>query len=69
MIFGKTNAIHEEIFGTILRKIIIIIIIKQTFQSHLLINYHGDACSERQTTKLKSQFLESEYNAYAILKK
>ena len=39
------------------------------FQSRLLINYHGGACSERQTTKLKSQFLESEYNAYAILKK
>ena len=48
---------------------LIIIIIKRTFQSRLLIYYHGDTCSERQTTKLKSQFLEGEYIVYEIVKK
>ena len=43
--------------------------VKQTFQSRLLISYQGDACSERQTTNLKNQFLEGGYIVYEILKK
>ena len=49
--------------------LLILIIIKQTFQSRLFIIHHGDGRSERQPIKLKSQFLEREFIVYAILRK
>ena len=48
--FQKAHKTHKK-----LRRLTLcaFILIEQTFQSRLLINYHGDACSERKTTKLK----------------